>query len=320
MGGEHFSFLPTLVSRIEVPNHEPPGRDPRALVLNPACGDGTHVERVGALAAEYGYELRHTSSAADISDTVAEAAREASLVAVAGGDGTLTRAVRGLDEADAFGDTLMGIVPAGTGNNFAGNAGYTGLEQSFEVIESGQPRRIDLGVVDDTPFLNSCVAGLTAESSAATEREEKERWGVLAYAMTTLRTASEFDGLHLVLEPHDGETIEADATLVLVGNGRRFPKSGRTQANMEDGLLEVTVVRAASRLDQIGESVRHWFGADTPHLEEFRTADLEVTLEGEYDSVSVDGEITTADHLTMGIRPGTLWIPVGGAYRSDPDA
>jgi YegS/Rv2252/BmrU family lipid kinase len=301
-------------------NGDPPPRDPRILVLNPASGDGTHAETVGGLAAEYGYDVRQTESAADIASTVARAAADANLVAVAGGDGTLTRAVRGLDDADAFDETLLGIVPAGTGNNFAGNVGYTGIADSFDVIEDGPVRRIDLGTIDDTPFLNSCVVGLTAEASAETDRADKERWGTLAYALTTLRTASAFDGLELVLDPHEGEQIEVVATLVLVGNGRRFPTSGRTQANMEDGLLEVTVVEATSPLDQVGDSLRHWFGAETTHLQEFRTANLEVTIAGDYDRVSVDGEVTATDQVAMTVRPHTLWLAVGEDYEVDPAA
>jgi hypothetical protein len=79
------------------------------------------------------------------------------------------------------------------------------------------------------------------------------------------------------------------------------------------------VVEDGSTLGQLGESVQHWLGAETPHLDTFRTANLEVDIGGEYDSVSVDGEITTANHLSIGVRPETLWLPVGEAYEPDPD-
>ena len=302
------------------PSSSPPAFDgPRVLVLNPAAGDTDHADRVRSLAAEYGFAVRETESAEDITATAEAAARDADVVAVAGGDGTLTRAVRGFDDADAFDDTLFGIVPAGTGNDFASNVGVGGIEAAFEVIESGDRRRIDLGIVNDTPFLNSCVAGLTAESSADTDPDSKERWGVLAYAVTTLRTASEFDGLHLRVEPADEEPWEADVTVVLIGNGRRFPDRNQRQANVEDGLLDVTVVENGRAIDVVGKSIGHVLGVDTDNVTQFLTPRLHVELEGAPNRVSVDGEITTAARLDVGVRPATLWLAVGDAYVPTPE-
>lgn len=297
----------------------PPDDGSRVLVLNPAAGDAGHVERVRSLATDRGYTVRETDSAEDIVTQAAEAARDASVVAAAGGDGTLTRAVRGIDEADAFEDTLFGIVPAGTGNDFATNVGVEGLEAAFDVIESGDRRRIDLGFVDDVPFLNSCVAGLTAESSADTDPDSKERWGVLAYVATTLRTATAFDGLHLRVEPSDDDPWEADVTVVLIGNGRCFPKRGRRQAHMEDGLLDVTVIENGGALNVASQSIGHALGVDTDAVSQFETPRLSVELTEESGRVSVDGEITTASTLDVGVRPSTLWLAVGDAYEPDPD-
>lgn len=302
------------------PSSSPPAFDgDRILVLNPVSGDAAHEEQVQSLAEDHGFDVRETESGPDIAEKTEAAAREADVVAVAGGDGTLTRGVRGFDAADAFDDTLFGVIPAGTGNDFAANIGVPDIESAFDVLESGERRRIDLGVVNDTPFLNSCVAGLTAESSADTDPEQKERWGVLAYAMTTLREASEFDGLHMRVEPADDEPWESDVTVVLIGNGRCFPEGGHRQADMEDGMLDVTVVESAGTLNVIGESAAHVLGVDTEHIEQFLTPRLSIDLEGAPDRVSVDGEITTATHLDVDVRPETLWIPVGDAYDPDPD-
>jgi YegS/Rv2252/BmrU family lipid kinase len=290
----------------------------RVLVLNPVSGDADHADRIAQIAADHGFDVRETESGPDIVAQAEEAAREADVVAVAGGDGTLTRGVRGLDAADAFEDTLFCVVPAGTGNDFATNVGVTDVESAFEVVESGDRRRIDLGLVNDTPFLNSCVAGLTAESSAETDSDQKERWGVLAYATTTLRTASEYDALRMRVEPADDEPWESDVTVVLIGNGRCFPEGGHRQANVEDGLLDVTVVESAGTLNVVGESAAHALGVETEHVRQFLTPSLAIDIEGAPDNVSVDGEITTEAHLEVGVRPSTLWLAVGEGYEPDP--
>jgi diacylglycerol kinase family enzyme len=110
----------------------------------------------------------------------------------AGGDGTVNEVVRGVVRATALDRVTVGIVLGGTGNDFAGNVGITGIEQAFEVLDRGERRRVDFGVDDDRPFRNSCC-GLTAEASAETDPGQKERFGTVAYVLNTLRTLSEFD-------------------------------------------------------------------------------------------------------------------------------
>lgn len=296
----------------------PPATDGRILVHNPESGDADHDD-VRRLASERGYDVRETESGDDVVTTAAEAAREASLVAGAGGDGTLTRVVRGLDEADAFDDTLFGVVPAGTGNNFASNVGVTGVEHGFDVIDTGERRRIDVGLVDGTPFLNSCVAGLTAEASAETDSGEKERWGELAYAVETVRTAREFEGIHLTVRPRGEPPVECDAILAFVGNARGFPRAGPAQAAVEDGLLTVAVVEDVSALELFEESIQAAIGDETAHVRHLTAAHLDVELAGTASRVSVDGEIRTASRLGFDVRERTLWLPVGEEYVPTPD-
>ena len=301
------------------PSAAPSGSDgERVLVMNPAAGDGQHAARLYDLAGQYDFEVRETDSAEDVVETAAEAAPDAAILAAAGGDGTLTRVVRGIDRADALESTQFGVVPAGTGNSFAGNVGITGLEHAFEVMAEGEVRQLDVGTIDDTPFLNSVVAGLTAESSADTDSTSKERWGVLAYAMTTASTASSFDGLHLRIEPDDREPWETEAGIVMIGNGRRFPRPGGSQAHLEDGLLDVAVVEKASTLELAGESLRHAIG-EADGVAEFRTPAVTVEIEGERNRVSVDGEIEQLDAFTAGVRPGVLELAVGEGYDPEPE-
>jgi YegS/Rv2252/BmrU family lipid kinase len=299
---------------------QPDYGDRRVLLLNPESGSADHAERVRSLATERGFDVRVTESAEDIVEKAADAAPTADVLAAAGGDGTITRAARGIDRADAFDDTLFGVVPAGTGNNFAENIGVTSVEEAFEIIASGERRRIDIGIVNDEPFLNSVVAGLTAESSAKTDPAAKERWGVLAYIMQTVQTASEFAGLEVTIHQGDGTTRDATASIVLVGNGRRFPQGGGSQANMEDGLLDVTVIKGASVLDHVGESLLSRLGnRENENVEQFKMPELEVRIEGKPDSISIDGEILTAPTLDLHVREKTLWLPVGNEYEPEPD-
>lgn len=298
------------------------GPGDRVLVLNPDAGSGDHADRIRELATERGIDVRETEGAGDAVELAREAAAEASLVVAAGGDGTINEVVRGLVEADALPSVTLAVVPAGTGNNFAGNIGVEDVESAFELIDGGEVRTIDVGFADGRPFVNSCIGGLTAEASAATSSEAKARFGVLAYVLATLRTAVEFEGLPLYMEAAGSAegNWSGQAAFVLVGNARRFPADGRSQADAEDGRLDVTVIKDRPTADLVGEAaVRRLLGADTSNIDRFEATELSVSvLDDEPATFSLDGEMTDARELDVSIHPASLRVHVGESYEAHP--
>jgi len=296
----------------------------RVLVLNPESGSGDHAPEVHGRANDHGFEVRETAAAGDAVEFARTAAEGgADLVAAAGGDGTLNEVVRGIDRADAIDDVTFAVVPTGTGNNFAGNVGIRGIRHAFEVIESGDRRTIDLGYANGQAFINSCVGGLTADASANTSSELKERLGIVAYVLSTLQTVAEFDGMPLHVETSDeiAETWRGDALIVLIGNCRRPPEGdGRTQANVEDGMLELTIVEEAPTGDLARDALVHRvFGPDAAGTVELRTPSLTVSTRGDEVNYSLDGEMISPADLRVHTERSALRLPVGDAYEPDPD-
>lgn len=297
------------------------------VIVNPNSGDGDHAEAVRSRAELLEYDHRVTEEAGDTVTFAREAAEAgASTVVAAGGDGTVNEVLRGVDAADALDSVTVGVVPAGTGNSFAGNVGVRSIEHAFDVLENGRRRRIDLGRTGESLFANSCVAGLTAEASGDTSSDMKRRFGVLAYVVSTLRSVSEFEALPLSVDAYgaDGETTAwaGDALMVLVGNARRFVRGDATQAAVEDGEFEVTVVEDVSTLDVMGEAVSSGLLAeDSEHVERFRAPSLEISLrESDEIRFSLDGEILTRQSLTLHTDPATVEVAVGDEYEPDPEA
>jgi YegS/Rv2252/BmrU family lipid kinase len=294
----------------------------RVLILNPTAGGADHADRIRELARERGLAVRETEAAGDAIALAREAAAGASLVVAAGGDGTVNEVVRGIVEADALGSVTLGIVPAGTGNNFAGNLGIDGLEAAFEVLDAGEVRTIDLGFADGHPFLNSLIGGLTAEASAETTPEAKERLGVAAYVLATLRTAVEFDGLPLHIETTGSAADDwsGEAVFVLIGNARRFPAEGRSQADVEDGLLDVTVIEDRPAFELVGEAaLERLLGSESRNVARFLAAELSVSvLRDEPGTFSLDGEMQTTDELAVSVRERVLDVRVGESYEPHP--
>lgn len=307
------------------------GSSDRVLILNPTSGRGDHGDPVRELATEAGFTVRETEEGGDAVRLAYEAAGADTVVAC-GGDGTVNAVVTGLRAADALADVEVGVVPGGTGNNFAENIGVTGIRQAFDVLATGDVRTIDLGVVADAAgaesppapaeervFVNSCVGGLTADASSRTGSDSKARLGVLAYVLETLRTATDYDGLRLSVTPSDGEQWQGDALLLLVGNARRFPGEGRTQANVEDGAFDVVVIEERPATDLASEAaMAQLLGRDAPHLRRFRSPEVTVEVHEGETTFSLDGEMVTTGRLDLRTVPEALSVRVGEAYEPSP--
>ena len=299
------------------------------IVFNPESGHENHVDEVHRRAAEADREfrVRETETAGDAVAFAREAAADgAPLIVAAGGDGTVNEVVRGVAEAEAFDRVTVGVVPVGTGNNFADNIGVPDVETAFEVLDDGERRRIDLGRANGRLFVNSCVAGLTAEASADTSADMKGRLGVLAYVVNTLRQAAEFEGLRLTVTVRDGDeetpVWSGDAQTILVGNGRRFTTHGGDQANMEDGLFDVLIIEDASKLTLAEEELsERLFGHEADHAVRLQAPGLDVTVRTP-DAVhfSLDGEMEKFRKLAVDVLPNVLEVAVGDGYDPAPDA
>ena len=296
------------------------------IIQNPKSGSGDHTEAVRKRAEVLGYPLEQTEKANDAILLAEEAAEAgASTIVAAGGDGTVNEVVRGIERAGALDGVTLGILPLGTGNNFAKHIGITDIDTGFSVLEDGDRRRIDLGLANDTPFVNSCVTGLTAQSSSETTPEMKERLGMLAYVLTTLRSISEFESppLEVDIEEDGAETTAwtGEALCVLVGNGRRFLTAGDNQANMEDGLFDITVIEDVPTLDLMGDAViERLLGQDSGAVTQLKTPSLTIiTRNPEPIRFSLDGEIIQQRELSLDTHPRTLSVAVGDGYSRNPD-
>jgi YegS/Rv2252/BmrU family lipid kinase len=296
-----------------------------AIIYNPQSGTGDHEDAVKSRADLSGYTLMRSEEAGE-AVTLTEEAIEAgySTIVAGGGDGTINEVLQGIDQADAFDDVTFGILPLGSGNNFAKQIGIADLEAAFTALEEGPRRPVDIGMASDRPFINSCVAGLTATSVDETSGELKSRIGGLAYVLTTIQTVTEFEPLQLSVdhERSDGKTLtwSGDALCVMAGNARQFAADGTRQGNMEDGLFEVVIVKDVPAYDLMSDTVlERLLGHDSAHIERFKASELDIRGHSS-DPIrfSMDGEVIQARDLSLSVRPGILQLVVGEGYEPAP--
>ena len=283
-----------------------------ALLTNPSAGNGKGT-RTAAIALprlrEAGFVVRtltgrDTNEALDLArGCVAEGVE--SLV-VCGGDGMVHVAV----QAVAGTDTVLGVIPAGSGNDVAR---YLGIprndpQRAADIVVGSHVRTIDLARVGATYFVTVLASGF---DSLVNERANRLVWprGQLRYTLATLAELRVFEPLPYTLEM-DGRTRRLEAMLVAVGNGPSFGGGLRIThgAEIDDGLLDVVVIKPMSRLDLVRTYPKLYTGRHVhhPQYEHHRVRSVTVAAPGIV--AYADGERLGSLPLTVDVAPNALRV------------
>ena len=168
----------------------------------------------------------------------------ATLVAVAGGDGSLRLAATAVMR---HGLTL-GIIPTGTGNALARELGIP-LDPNAAWLALGKPGTatpLDVGTVNGQAFLTVATVGITSGIAKEVSRLPKASFGTAVYIPALVRAFGKSTPFSLRVEA-GGKVFEGAAHQCVVGVGSKqgalmalHPEASRT-----DGLLNVYVVEAA---------------------------------------------------------------------------
>jgi diacylglycerol kinase (ATP) len=220
-------------------------------------------------------------------------------VVVAGGDGTLHAVVNGLHRAGQLESTCLGLVPLGTGNDFARGVGIPlDPQAAAQLIVDGHSRPIDL-VVDDegTVIVNNVHLGVGAQASRKAEKW-KPRLGKAGYVVGALAASLRPDFLHVDVFVDDEEVtleevVHDRLAQVAIGNGKYV--GGGTAlipgAEVGDGRLVVIVSRAVGRWGRVAYAARLHGGTHHMMKEVTRVHGRSVTVKGEPFHTVSDGEI-----------------------------
>ncbi|MET0197845.1 diacylglycerol kinase [Rhodococcus sp. 14-2470-1a] len=236
------------------------------------------------------------------------------LVAV-GGDGLVNLAL----QAVATTTTPLAVAPAGTGNDFARLVGVP-LDDpvaAADIVIDDRRRSLDLGRVGNRWFATVLSSGF---DSLVTERANGMKWpsGPSKYNIAMLLELSRFRTIRYSVEL-DGHSSDIDATLVTVGNG---PSYGGGMAICpgavaDDGLFDVTIVRASSRsrLVRLSPTLYKGTHVDLPDVETHRAARVRLSAPGMV--AYADGERFTPLPVQIDSIPGAVTALVGTTAWSD---
>lgn len=233
-------------------------------------------------------------------------------VVVVGGDGMCHLAVQEL----AGSPTALGIIPAGTGNDFATALGLPreldcAVRDIAEALATGRHRNVDLARCGKRWWASVLCAGF---DSAVNDRANRMRWphGPRRYDLALLAELTRLRAVAMTLEL-DGQTLSLQATLVAVGNtstyGGGIPICPR--ADVEDGLLEVTVVGRITRrrLIRMTPTLRHGHHLGHPSVTTYRARSVSLRLdEATLVTAYADGEPISTLPVTAICQPGALRV------------
>ena len=180
-------------------------------------------------------------------------------IIIAGGDGSIGQAVDGLLKSGVS-DVSLGIIPLGTGNVFAREAGLPypkwfgddAPARAARIIIENAPLRVDVGQANGDSFL--CWAGVGLDA-AITERVEsrlafKRRLPILSYAATAIRVMGGYQPAPGRIVVDESETISGEFAVIIVANIQRYARYFKLTpaAKIDDGRLDLLIFEEQSKL------------------------------------------------------------------------
>ena len=291
-----------------------------SFLVNPASGGGAAPEAVVPIARRLrdtrrqrrGHLLTRPEACRVL---VADAVARGDVVVSVGGDGMLS-SIAG--EVSRLGGTL-GIVPAGRGNDFARMLGLpTDPNDQADVLLAGKERTVDLIAYGDRLVAGSVYAGVDA-------RAADDRRPVALRAEDRCSTRSRPSRSLATYTPAcyqltiDGVAHEFNGATVVVANSGYYGKGMKIApaAALDDGLLDIIVIEAASRRGLIRSLPKVYDGAhvalDEVHVFTGRSVTLSATSKRPV-PVGGDGEglgvlpAPPAAPATISVRPGALRV------------
>ena len=300
---------------------------PIKVILNPAAGRGyggrAEPKLRQCLETEaLDFDLVRTEGPGHAVELARYAARDGfEMVVAAGGDGTANEVINGLMTASP-GTSVppMGILPAGSGSDFASGIGLpTDLQEACHRIAHSHCKAIDIGrvtVAGQEPRYFGNVVGVGFDGAVLIETLKIKRLrGLALYLLAVLKTIFLNFDAPMTKVTYDEREMMLPAMLVSVTNG---PREGggfliAPDAEPDDGLFDLCIAHEVDRLT-ILRLLPHFLRGTHIDLEPITMARARQVIISSPEGLiaHVDGEVlcTDAPWIRCEILPGVLNVCV----------
>ncbi len=286
---------------------------PSLIIANPTSGQGKGL-RILAEALDYldAQRLQYRVIASNSLEKSLEELRKSDYsdferLLIIGGDGMMHYTINALFSDSKKIDIAVGLIPAGTGNDFA-RALRLNLKRPVKNIDqymSSTPDRFDLGLVNNRLFGAICSTGF---DSIVNERANKMSWpkGRRKYDIAMLQELPRFKAREYEIEI-DGRKFDTEAMLIAVANGPSYGGGMKVcpQANLRDGLLDVMILHPVPKGEFLRIFPSVYSGSHINHPEVEIIRGRTIAIAG--DAVTyADGERISPAPVTITTHEGAL--------------
>ena len=224
------------------------------LIINPTSGGEKaldYKEKLENKAKEY-FEYVETKITEKVKDATAFA-EEASkgnyeAVIVFGGDGTVNEVISGIAEKDYI--PKLGIIPGGTGNLITKLLEISqDIDEAIDQLDFNKTNLIDIGKANNSYFGYIFSVGSLPEAIHNVEIEDKTKYGVLAYAINTIKSVIKDEVFNIKIETENG-SYEGEASQVLVLLSNYYADKKIFEEN-KDGYANILILKNASIISKL---------------------------------------------------------------------
>lgn len=240
-----------------------------------------------------------------------------------GGDGTANEVINGLMDLPSGARPALACLPRGTGADFPKSLGLSaGPRAAARRILAGRERMIDVaassfsslnGTQEQRFFANMADVGIGGYVAERVNHSGKTWGGFLSFLGSTIITFWRLEKPNLTLSVDGVEVHSGPATSVAIANGPRFGGGMlmAPKAVMDDGLLDVVVIKDIAKSDLIRSLPRLYRGTHLTHpkVEAFQGTRVEVHG-AQPTPLEIDGEYPGTTPFHVWIEPRALRVLV----------
>ncbi|HWZ15534.1 MAG TPA: diacylglycerol kinase family protein [Mucilaginibacter sp.] len=289
------------------------------FIINPISG-GKKKDDVPELikkyldAAKFEAVIVYSDGPAHARQIAKEAVNKFDLIVAVGGDGTVNEVASAIVGTD----TMLGIVPYGSGNGLARFLGISmNAPKAIRALNTSRVEVIDSAKVNGRPFFNMAGMGFDAHISEVFAKRRKR--GFFTYLVSSIQEFNKYKPETYHIEV-DGTSYEREAFMLSFANSSQYGNNAHISphASVQDGLLDICIIKEFPfwRLLEMGVRMLTKRTDSTKYLEIIRGKHIHIKRRGP-GPVHLDGEPQiTGAQTEIELVPNSLKVIVGDYRKS----
>lgn len=246
----------------------------------------------------------------DVFSIASRLANKNDLVAIYGGDGSISEVASALYGKKA----TMGIIPGGTANVTSKDLGIPqDTEDAIALLinELSKTIHMDMGIVNGAPFILRVNLGIMADMIIAADPKMKDSFGQLAYGITAIESIWKTDPIQyrMIIDGEEINETGVSLTVTNAGNIGIGDFSFLPGIEVTDGFLDVILLNDTDFLSLMRVAGTTLFQTESDVLKHWKCKEISIYLEKPVKYICDDTSKETAS-LHIKVVPGALRVLV----------